>query len=85
MNNLPVGDDSFRAPSPVVRTPQRFEDERGWFFESFHLQRYDTLALNQANESQRSPTGAAPIRRRLHSVEPAIGSRFLVGGVVLSS
>jgi hypothetical protein len=43
------------------------------------------LVLNQANESQRSPTGAAPIRRRLHPVEPAIGSRFLVGGVVLSS
>jgi dTDP-4-dehydrorhamnose 3,5-epimerase len=49
MNILPVGDDSFRAPSPVVMTPQRFEDERGWFFESFHLQRYDTLAIPGAD------------------------------------
>ena len=50
-----------------------------------HIEGSHALVLNQANESQRSPTGAAPIRRRLHPVEPAIGSRFLVGGVVLSS
>jgi len=44
-----VGEDIFQQPSPVVVEPQRFSDSRGWFSESFQLQRYDRLGIPGAD------------------------------------
>ena len=45
MKAAPLASGIFQAPGPMVVTPQRFSDHRGWFFESFQQKRYDGIGI----------------------------------------
>ena len=45
MKTEPLASDVFSSPCPMVVTPRRFSDERGWFFESFQQERYDDIGI----------------------------------------
>jgi len=62
----------------LVFEPRHFEDERGYFFENFHLKRYAELGLNENLVQDNVSFSKANVIRGLHYQIPPFGQGKLV-------